>query len=525
MDEEMLKRRTDCVFFLASPLTCKKGVECEYRHSEIARLNLRDCWYWLAGNCLNPACGFRHPPLDLHNEAMLESSVSHQSSSTVKKTNAPCYFYYNGFCNKGNTCHFSHGPDWCSPPTSNPLKDNSTVTRCPLSNNDPIVRKVIESNPAERKITFSRTVPKAIVESQPASGNILKPHEPSENCVAMIEVASTDGSGSRSFLPVDLTSQRTRVSTNQSLEQQVVTEKSWKASPGFHIFANGDDSENLYCEDDQEEYSPRYVQHMNELISPLSGYDFELPGEYDPMKHEAEIFCGYGVYDCGRNSDSPHSLDDAGTVQDELSGEAPDRLWSAERDLLHMEVEVGDCPNVADLREHLQCMGKEEGSASWILRRGYSSCSNGYRRTRPGRNRFSQRLHRKLITLRGKNPVGSVKDYGFSFNVIRKRGVHRHLGVQNFRKYKGKRQVCATGAPGGRRSHQEEGMAFAGPKTLDQIKGEQMRAACNNVNEDSDSDGCSRFNSMVDFQGPKPLSELLKNKRCMETLPSCGGEA
>ncbi|KAL0409096.1 UNVERIFIED_CONTAM: Zinc finger CCCH domain-containing protein 17 [Sesamum radiatum] len=60
-EEEALKRNTDCVYFLASPLTCKKGSECEYRHSDIARVNPRDCWFWLHGNCLNPKCGFRHP--------------------------------------------------------------------------------------------------------------------------------------------------------------------------------------------------------------------------------------------------------------------------------------------------------------------------------------------------------------------------------------------------------------------------------------------------------------------------------
>ncbi|CAK9169159.1 unnamed protein product, partial [Ilex paraguariensis] len=61
MDEELQKRNTDCVYFLASPLTCKKGMECEYRHSEMARLNPRDCWYWMSGSCLNPTCAFRHP--------------------------------------------------------------------------------------------------------------------------------------------------------------------------------------------------------------------------------------------------------------------------------------------------------------------------------------------------------------------------------------------------------------------------------------------------------------------------------
>ncbi|XP_021741662.1 zinc finger CCCH domain-containing protein 17-like [Chenopodium quinoa] len=64
MEDELLKRNTDCVYFLASPFTCKKGVECEYRHSEMARLNPRDCWYWMSGNCLNPTCAFRHPKYD-----------------------------------------------------------------------------------------------------------------------------------------------------------------------------------------------------------------------------------------------------------------------------------------------------------------------------------------------------------------------------------------------------------------------------------------------------------------------------
>ena len=38
-----------------------QGMDCEYRHSEGVRLNPRDCWYWLSGGCLNPACAFRHP--------------------------------------------------------------------------------------------------------------------------------------------------------------------------------------------------------------------------------------------------------------------------------------------------------------------------------------------------------------------------------------------------------------------------------------------------------------------------------
>lgn len=452
-------------------------------------------------------------PLDLHNETTPESTASsHQSSATVKKTNVRCYFYYNSFCNKGSSCLFSHGPNRFTPPTGKSLKDSSAVTGWPLSKNDPIVRKAIESNSGERKVNLSKTVPKETAQYGPASDNVLKHSEPHEVHVAKIEVASVEGSGS--FLPVDLTLQRSHFSTNQSLEEQAVTEKQWKVSPGFHVFANGNNSENLYCEDDQEEYSPQYVQYVEELNSPLSGYDFEEPSPYDPMNPHAEIFCEYGVYDSSRNLESAHSLCDAGTVRDELSGRTSDILWSAKRDLLHIKEEVGDCSNVADLRDHLSRRRVDEDhSASCLLRRHYSSRSNGYRRTGLKRNRFSQGLDRKLTTLLGKNPVGSVRDYGFSFNVVRKNGALRHSRVQNFRKYKGKRQLYATRAskhsfPWGCRSHLEECAAFVGPKTLDQIKEEQMRAKLNR----EDSAGCLRVNPLVDFQGPKPLSELLKKK-------------
>ncbi|KAM1006283.1 hypothetical protein ACFX14_003131 [Malus domestica] len=63
-EEEALKRNTDCVYFLASLSHAKRGSECEYRHSEYARVNHRDCWYWLNGSCLNLKYAFRHPPLD-----------------------------------------------------------------------------------------------------------------------------------------------------------------------------------------------------------------------------------------------------------------------------------------------------------------------------------------------------------------------------------------------------------------------------------------------------------------------------
>ncbi|KAJ4847117.1 hypothetical protein Tsubulata_050797 [Turnera subulata] len=73
-DEEALKRNTDCVYFLASPLTCKKGSECEYRHSEYARVNPRDCYFWLNAS---------DNKVDLNNNKASKDSVAGSQNNAV----------------------------------------------------------------------------------------------------------------------------------------------------------------------------------------------------------------------------------------------------------------------------------------------------------------------------------------------------------------------------------------------------------------------------------------------------------
>lgn len=145
MDEETQKRNTDCVYFLASPLTCKKGNECEYRHSESARINPRDCWYWLGGNCLNPTCSFRHPPLDglsgapSSTTAPPSSSTPIPASVTANKPKVPCYFFQQGFCVKGDKCPFVHGPFSGGNPTSQKAtKQSATITEPQASGKQPV---------------------------------------------------------------------------------------------------------------------------------------------------------------------------------------------------------------------------------------------------------------------------------------------------------------------------------------------------------------------------------------------------
>ncbi|XP_058090430.1 zinc finger CCCH domain-containing protein 32-like [Magnolia sinica] len=125
--EDEVKRHTDCLYFLASPLTCKKGNECEFRHSEGARVNPRDCWYWLNGNCMNPKCSFRHLPLDglvgtpgtasagsslpaSQATASMQMPATHTAGAyNSNKQGVPCFYFQKGVCLKGDRCPFMHG--------------------------------------------------------------------------------------------------------------------------------------------------------------------------------------------------------------------------------------------------------------------------------------------------------------------------------------------------------------------------------------------------------------------------------
>ncbi|KAK3137376.1 hypothetical protein QOZ80_5BG0451480 [Eleusine coracana subsp. coracana] len=113
-DPRWRRANTDCVSFLASRFGCTKGAECEYRHCDAARFNFRSCWYWFQGNCVNPSCTFRHPPLESLNKTKSFANPLSSHGSTCVKAASPCYFYYNSYCAKGDHCPFLHEPLTCN---------------------------------------------------------------------------------------------------------------------------------------------------------------------------------------------------------------------------------------------------------------------------------------------------------------------------------------------------------------------------------------------------------------------------
>ncbi|XP_061345297.1 zinc finger CCCH domain-containing protein 34-like [Gastrolobium bilobum] len=522
MDEDLLKRNTDCVYFLASPFTCKKGGECEYRHNEIARLNPRDCWYWLSGNCLNPTCAFRHPPLDGNTGVQSEPT---QSSLPANKTMAPCYFFFNGFCNKGDRCSFLHGPG-DSFFTSSPVKnDNGGNDALNLENKTSSENKTgVASTPTETHFDPSLTSPQALCDFKlqpkedlqlPLPKNVKQQGSCLE--ISAFECKEATVTRSDSLFPDDnFVHNISHLCMEQSLEEQVNShierEERWESSPGFDVIVH-DELENLGYEGDSE-YLPVLDRDDQELNEQYLGYDFKDPVEYDTMCPEAAILYEQETYDGYRYLDRDLTHGSGRKVCAYSREIILDSILSRKR--IRMSGEMAACDNNLDLRYHLRRRREINGPPSTgFLRRRESSSLIVRNQERHQRHGINQRPSRRLTSQLGFSTIDSNREVETLSNT-NKHKLFRHSQQHRPRNHYGekpaKRQFLSSKISRKpvlkQRRFIHESSTFTGPKTLAEIKEEKKKAEEN-------------FHSKItsaDFQDPKPLSEILKDKRSMDRV-------
>ncbi|CAH8383457.1 unnamed protein product [Eruca vesicaria subsp. sativa] len=249
-EEEALKRNTDCVYFLASPLTCKKGGECEYRHSEYARVNPRDCYYWLSGNCLNPKCGFRHPSL----EAPPGGSV---------KQPVPCVFFQKGMCAKGDMCLYMHTPN-----LAGYRKQHLAEAKSDGDGDDPrFSKKTVENDTGEKKLG-DVSLPKAVKAHVDVSSGLRD----SRGVEGYEPVVQKKGFNSTQLHGSD--------DSNTFHNGKDVDEALRESSPGFNVLVDNEarDSEYYHVEDG-------YGRRSQERLNSLNEYDGDGDGETFRDRH------------------------------------------------------------------------------------------------------------------------------------------------------------------------------------------------------------------------------------------------
>ncbi|XP_010935426.1 zinc finger CCCH domain-containing protein 32 [Elaeis guineensis] len=583
-EEEALKRNTDCVYFLASPLTCKKGNECEYRHSEGARINPRDCWYWLNGNCLNPKCLFRHPPLDgLLGTPGPSSGPAQPPSQTVaatqipkwhapyagNKQNVPCYYFQKGHCLKGEKCPFMHGPQTSGNPVSQqvakvsitptePPEDSWAIKDCtaqqniPSQQNVPAQQYVPKVGVHKPKVSVNKPVQvppasvKPVTKAESGPSNVpttkksLPPHSTDDELYGMQQNQFPVSSGYAVSRPRD---QQIQPSGDRPQNGREADEFLGESSPGFDVLVDDDieESDYFHNEDNFGRASVQGGRNQN----PMDEYDYHHDDYESRNTFERDRYNGVSEYDR------------YGEVHDAYGWE-PCRASSeriSERSLFEGSVSRReanyDDRDGSDLRHRLLKQRRLDGSRSAVSPDGYSEPyrsddhyieerdrghhSHRSQRPIPRESSISTRL-RGRITLPGRSSPDIATDLRSEND--RHRGRPRgRLSPPRPINYQGRHHervrrrsyeefaadARSTGVKPTRRDDVNF-LDFAGPKSLAELKGAKVMENSQEPSTKSTSATASLdLNKMkstkvatenfLSFEGPKPLSVILKRKR------------
>ncbi|KAJ0489046.1 putative transcription factor C3H family [Helianthus annuus] len=469
-DEEFLKRNTDCVYFLASPLTCKKGNECEYRHSDIARVNPRDCWYWLNGNCLNPKCGFRHPPLDGLLGAEASTPVGPAAPQAPIKQGVACIFFQKGYCLKGHLCPFLHGPPNTvnnvavqpipSKPVTKPSKVNPVGPEKHIQEQKPTqygtVQKPVESLPPQGK-----QAPKVPLRN----GNGVATEKKVAPPPVMNEFQSNHG-----------VYETNHVSDNEEINGNDVEEYSREPTPGFDVLVENDVDDSEYYPN--EEQFRRSVDYDVDRDMYPKKRDFERYNEEEYAWEDRRDHSKFGRKRFPRDespnqfdhSDLRHRLskqrgDNVGGLRSVISREHP-------RDH-HNDRRVDSGPLSSRLRGRIRIPGRSTSP-------GYENGSRVEREIYMGRqqrSRYTPERPRFRDRIRGR----SSDDFN-----------------NQGREYRGYRGNSSE---------------FTGPKRLSELRSQQVDDGQTLGKRKYPRPESQQSEVNASFEGPKPLSEILKRKR------------
>ncbi|WOK94808.1 zinc finger CCCH domain-containing protein 32 [Canna indica] len=566
-EDETLKRNTDCVYFLASPLTCKKGSECEYRHSEGARMNPRDCWYWLNGNCLNLKCSFRHPPLDSlfatsmptsgpaappQNAASTRVPAARAPASNMNKQNVPCYYFQWGQCLKGERCSFMHGPQTSTSSVSQQVATSPTcITEPPQTN-----KKGLEQNIPTQHIVAELNKPKMAVETPPATAKVVTRsvnapnNEPLENKILppysfndeAPVLSHTNISASKGYSLTKSSSHQMQPVEEQPENSRETDEFLPEYSPGFDVLVENDVKDPDYFHN--EDNFSRMSAHDGQNLEPDDDYGYHH-SDYELLtKSERDPCNGAGKHE---NYDGPHG-------RYGWEPKMPSRIMekpSSERRVLDSDRKHDDM-DVSDLRHRLLKQRRFASSRSTEGRDGHGERyrrDDGYAEDRgygrnlqnhrqfPLENSVSNRLQGR-IAFPGRSSADTVSKFHAEKERGRRlRGRLSPTGQMNYQERRNPerlRQQPSEDFSKDARSIRNKptkrddtnSLDFAGPKSLAELKGtritgsspgQSIRSTITDAKLNKEKslkvEGLQESEDSPSFEGPKPLSAILKRKR------------
>ncbi|KAL6221728.1 hypothetical protein ACLB2K_005123 [Fragaria x ananassa] len=456
-DEDLLKRNTDCVHFMATPPACDKL-------------------------CLKP--------LEEGHEAA--PSESAPSSISANKSNVPCYFYLKGMCSKGDSCTFLHDIEG-SASTRKCSNTASTCTEALSSENKASVVNETASAPTVGLHNPLGPVTKTTFDTRFHPKQDLDDWEQPQKSVSHVsEYGDEEVEEIRSnplLLPAEGSiHSKSPVFTDQSSEERaddlIVQDEWWESSPDFDVIVD----------DLGGEVSPEYFPTLDGEHWELNKewHDYDNPDDYDPMRPGAELLYENQIYDSYDCLDTRYLFGNERSIHGYAENRMLDSILSCKKKLMPIE----DDREGLDLRNHLR------------RRRVIDDCSvSGL-----------SRMHESLQLIGRRQEWPQRHDTVFNSAGIQRRP-HKRSQQHRSRKLRERRlaqpqfplsEFTRNPVPREKRSSKEDLTVFTGPKSLAQIKEEKKKAG--------DNGGGIRKSRCVqrtrdDFQGPKPFTEILKEKK------------
>ncbi|MQL87729.1 hypothetical protein Taro_020284 [Colocasia esculenta] len=567
MDEDAAKKNTDCVYFLASPLTCKKGSECEYRHSEGARINPRDCWFWLNGNCLNPKCSFRHPPLDgFLGEPITNPGSTHSSMKTAmpslathapathtsSKQSIPCYYYQKGGCLKGERCPFTHDAQ----PSNNPGLQQTTKPDIPVAEptSAPKSASWILGNSGQHnapKISADKTVKVSQISKKPdvkaekmlTGGLTFKSsHMPSRlsnvtsHTLPQYNVAYNDSD-------VSVRPEGHHLEPLSEHNGREADESLRESSPGFDVLVDDECEDTDYFQMDRRDTSSHEVDDLDVV----NDFDYHHSSDYNSMAqfereahrthYEVSDYDHHGRHDRYLQDDHRYSerIMDGISILEKRTSHKDDRCSEDGSDLRHRLLKkrkINGLRSATNKDRHDEPYQRDDQYADKHIYHSRHSGRDQHHFTHE--SSIGKRLQGR-ISLPGKPPsdspssMHSQKDRDRGKDWAQSSSPGQPLNYQGRLHDRITRSTHETGnLEGQTRRDEMEPLNFAGPKSLAEIKGTKF--------SDDTTDRLTKVNNSritqeqqnlilnkalgpyasegsLSFEGPKSLSEILKRKR------------
>ncbi|THU63903.1 hypothetical protein C4D60_Mb01t20750 [Musa balbisiana] len=537
-EEEAVKRNTDCVYFLASPLTCKKPLDSCFTMPAPVTTS-RPIPPQTAATSNPAACA---PP----------GNINKQLPGNVGKQGVPCYYFQWGQCLKGEKCPFMHGPQASSsavsqhnattsaylaepPQTSKKGTQQNTSLQWTVAELDK--SKVAVNMPVEMPPAAAKIVTKAgnVINNEPSANKLLPPYSLNDEPSLLPQITLSVGSGytlsqpwSHQVQPWHEKPENVR-DTDEFLREH---------SPGFDVLVEDDSSHPDYFHN--EDNFRRVSAHDGQKLEPEDDYD-NHHRHYEPMtKFDRDRYNAIGKDDnyenCGlepktfdRNLGKPSSLErrvrDSEKKLDEADGSDLRHQLLKQRRLTGS----GSTESPHGRHEHHR---RDDRHAE---ERGYGRHSRDQRQlpvkssistrlqgriTFPGRSSIERASDLHLEKERGRRPGGRLSPTRQITYQLRHLERIRQQQSEDFNKDTRNTRNKPT------RRDDTNSLDFVGPKSLAELKGAKITGSSDvqsitstvtntklNKENSGKVEGLQESENSPSFEGPKPLSVILKRKR------------